>query len=211
MVSSLNRQGLGSHTVLDIGANVGQFAVAAAKLFPRVHVHSFEPVPESFKKLSKNVSKLPNVSIYQMALGDTDEETMCHVNRHSQSSSILSLSQEHRAAFPDAREIGQVPIRISRMDSVFAEQTLEAPVLLKLDVQGYEAHVLRGGEETLKRIQYVIAETSFKSLYHGETLFLDFIQLMHARGFQFLRPVGWLCDPHTGEVVQMDALFVRLG
>lgn len=209
LVSSLKRQGITSRTILDIGANVGQFTVAVAKLFPGVHVHSFEPVPEYFAKLRRNVSKLGNVWIYQMALGDTEGAAVCHINSHSQSSSILSLSKAHLAAFPHAREIDQVPITISTMDAVFEEKQLESPVLLKLDVQGYETHVLRGGEETLKRIQYVIAETSFKSLYQGEPIFLDLVRLMESRGFQFLHPVGWLSDPRNGEILQMDALFSR--
>ena len=209
MVSALKRQNLEPKTVLDIGANVGQFTVAVAKMFPGVQVHSFEPVPECFMRLRKNVSKLKNVSVYQLALGDTDGETVCHINSHSQSSSILPLSKEHCAAFPNAREISQVPIKISRLDTIFATRKIDSPNLLKIDVQGYEANVLRGGEETLKRIQYVVAETSFKSLYQGEPIFLDLVRLMESRGFQFIRPVGWLSDPRNGEILQMDALFSR--
>ena len=209
MVSALKQQKLEPKTVLDIGANVGQFAIAVAKLFPDVRVHSFEPIPECFSKLRQNVSKLRNVSVYQIALGDTMGETICHVNSHSQSSSILPLAPEHRKAFPDAREIKQVPIKIATMDCIFAEKTLEPPVLLKLDVQGYEATVLRGGIDTLKRIEYVVAETSFKPLYQGESLFMELVMLMQSCGFQFVRPVGWLSNPKNGEVLQMDALFVR--
>ena len=91
MVSALKRQNLEPQTVLDVGANVGQFTVAVAKMFPGVRIHSFEPVPECFMNLQKNVSKLKNVSVYQLALGDTEGESVCHVNSHSQSSSILPL------------------------------------------------------------------------------------------------------------------------
>ena len=209
MVSALKRQNIRAKTVLDIGANVGQFTVAVAKLYPGVQVHAFEPVPESFLKLRKNVSKLENVSVYQMALGDAEGETMCHINSHSQSSSLLSMSKEHHSAFPDAQEINQVPIKISRLDTIFANQRFDSPILLKIDVQGYEAQVLRGGEETLKRTQHVVAETSFKTLYQGELLFMDLVRLMEPRGFHFIRPVGWLSDPRTSEILQMDALFSR--
>ena len=119
------------------------------------------------------------------------------------------LSKEHRVAFPNAREISQVPIKISKLDTIFATQKIDSPNLLKIDVQGYEANVLRGGEETLKRIQYIVAETSFKSLYQGETIFLDLVRLIESRGFHFIRPVGWLSDPMSGEILQMDALFSR--
>ncbi len=209
MVSALKRQNFEPKTVLDVGANVGQFTVAVAKIFPGVRIHSFEPVPECFLKLGKNVSKLKNVSVYQLALGDTEGEGMCHINSHSQSSSLLPLSREHRAAFPNAQEIIQVPVKISKLDTIFATQKIDAPTLLKIDVQGYEANVLRGGEETLKRIQYVVAETSFKALYHGETIFLDLLQLLESCGFRFIRPVGWLSDPRNDEILQMDALFSR--
>ena len=87
--------------------------------------------------------------------------------------------------------------------------TLEPPVLLKLDVQGYEATTLRGGLETLKRLDYVILEASFKPMYEGEMLFMDIVHLMASYGFHFLRPVGWLSHPETDEFLQMDALFNR--
>ena len=160
-------------------------------------------------KLQKNVQKLKNVSVYQLAVGDTDGETVCLINSHSQSSSLLPISKEHQIAFPEAREIGQVPTKISRLDTIFSTRKIRSPILLKIDVQGYEGHVLRGGEETLKQIQYVVAETSFKSLYQGEPIFMDLVRLMESFGFQFVRPVGWLSDPLTREVLQMDALFVR--
>jgi hypothetical protein len=94
-------------------------------------------------------------------------------------------------------------------DKVFNAITLEPPVLLKLDVQGYESTTLRGGRDTLKRVDYVILEASFKPMYEGEMLFMDIVRLMEEYGFQFLRPVGWLSEPKTGEILQMDALFKR--
>jgi len=53
----------------------------------------------------------------------------------------------------------------------------------------------------------VVAETSLRPLYEGEPLFLDLVEMMGALGFRFLRPVGWLSDPRSGEVLQLDALF----
>lgn len=209
MVSRLAKQGIAPKTILDVGANVGQFAVASAKLFPNSRIHSFEPVPACVEKLRKNVSGLANVTIHPLALGDGKGEATFHVNSHAHSSSILPLSDAHRDAFPEARESGTISVEVSTLDAVFADTELDGPALLKLDVQGYEPQTLRGGAETLKRIDYVVMEVSFKPLYEGEMLFMDVARMMEERGFRFERPVGWLDAPGSGEVLQMDALFVR--
>jgi FkbM family methyltransferase len=209
MVSSLNRQGIIPKTVIDVGANVGQFAVACAKIFPGVSVHSFEPLPDCVKQLNRHVARLGDVRVYPFALGAQGGEVVLHVNSHRHSSSILSLGERHLKAFPDAREIQAIRVPISTLDRELESVSLESPVLLKLDVQGYEAQVLNGATETLKRVDYVLLETSFRPLYEGEKTFMEIARMMEDRSFEFLRPVDWLSDPLNGEVLQMDALFAR--
>lgn len=209
MVSELAKQGVLPRTVLDVGANVGQFAVAAAKLFPDVQIYSFEPVPESADRLQKNISGLGNVTTYPLALGDSEGEVTFHVNAFSQSSSVLPLAQGHLQAFPEAQETRELVVKVSTLDKIIADVRFQAPVLLKLDVQGYEAHTIYGAVETLKRVDYVVLETSFKPMYEGELLFMDIARLMEDYGFRFERPVGWLAEPKSGEILQMDALFTR--
>lgn len=209
IVHSLSKQGVMPSTVIDVGANIGQFAVASAKLFPGSSVHSFEPNPDCVKLLYKHVVSLGNVSIYPIALGDDEGEVTFHVNSHSHSSSILPLSKNHMEAFPDAREVNEIKVKVSTLDKTFVSVELASPVLLKLDVQGYEAQALRGAVETLKRVDYVVLEASFKPMYEGEMLFMEIVRLMEGYGFSFLRPVGWLNDPNTSEIIQIDALFRR--
>ena len=209
MISDLSRQDVHPKTVIDVGANVGQFAVASAKIFPDVVVYSFEPNPECVALLNKHVAPLGNVFVYPIALGDEEGEAVFHVNSHSHSSSLLPLSQNHLAAFPDAREVNSIKVKVLTLDKVLSGIELAPPVLLKLDVQGYEARTLRGAVETLNRIDYVVLEASFKPMYQGEMLFMEIVQLMEGYGFSFLRPAGFLNDPNTGEIIQMDALFRR--
>ena len=209
MLSGIARQGVAPKTVIDVGANVGQFAVAAAKLFPGVVVHSFEAAPAVIPALQRHVAQLTNVTVHPYAVGDHEGETQFHVNTHSQSSSILPLAAAHGEAFSDAREAHTVLVRLTTLDAVLSTEELRPPVLLKLDVQGYEAAVLRGASKTLTFVQFAVIETSFKPMYEGETLFVDLLQLMDDLEFDFRRPVGWLRHPGTGEIVQMDALFVQ--
>jgi FkbM family methyltransferase len=209
MVSGLKRQGIIPRTVIDVGANIGQFAVASAKLFKDVHIFSFEPQTECVEQLKRHADKLGNIQVYSFALGHFSGQTDFNVNSHSHSSSILPLTDNHMMAFPEARQVGTTVITVKTMDQVFAEQRLQSPILLKLDVQGYEANILAGGQETLTKVDYIVLETSFKPMYKGEMLFLDIVELMSNYGFDFLRPIGWLQEPKTGETLQMDALFVN--
>jgi len=211
MVSSLMRQGIIPRTVIDVGANVGQFAVACAKIFSGVTIHSFEPLPGCVERLKRNVARLRDVHVYPLALGAEGGEVTMHINSHSHSSSILALGERHRRAFPGAREIGDIKVKMSTLDLEMKSMSLERPVLLKLDVQGYETLVLEGAAETLDKVDYVLLEASFRPMYQGEGAFMDIAKTMEDRGFEFLRPVGWLSDPHNGEVLQIDALFVKSG
>lgn len=209
MVSCLAKQSILPKTVIDVGANVGQFTIAASKIFDDIRVHSFEPIPSCFKELQKNVSNLGNVAVYPFALGECEAKVTFHVNSHSQSSSLLALAPVHCDAFPKEQEKEAITVKVSTLDLVFENTELQHPILLKVDVQGYESRVLLGGERTLRRVDFVILETSFKPMYKEELLFTDILQIMKASGFQFDRPVGWLTDPRNGEVLQMDALFTR--
>ena len=209
MVSRLARQGILPKTVIDVGANAGQFAVASAKLFPNVTVHSFEPNPESVRQLQKNVSRLANVLVYSMALGDQTGEIEFHVNTYSQSSSILPLAQAHKTAFPSAQEKETIRVKLSTLDDALADTMFTPPTLLKLDVQGYEARTLAGASKTLKRIDYVVIETCFQPMYEGESVFRDILAIMEEQGFCFARPIDFAAVQGGGEIVQMDALFIR--
>jgi len=210
MVSSLQKQGVSPRTIIDAGANAGQFAVASAKLFPNATVHSFEPLPDCIALLEKHATKLGNIVVYPVGLGRTAERATFHVNSHSHSSSFLPLAQAHLNAFPSAVEARTLQVEVSTLDKALSGVEFASPVLLKLDVQGTEPDVLAGGSETLRRVDYVLLEASFKMMYEGELLFEDIVSLMKGLGFKFLRPVGWLAGPKTGEILQMDILFQKI-
>jgi hypothetical protein len=119
------------------------------------------------------------------------------------------LASSHLDAFPDARESTIIRVEVSTLDIVFEGVEMQHPVLLKLDVQGYELQVLLGGRNLLARVDYVLLEASFKPMYQGEPIFVEIEKRMREFGFEFLRPVGFLRAPKTGEFLQMDALFQK--
>jgi|SRR5215204_1116456 len=209
MVTRLSNAGVRPRTVLDVGAHVGQVTVASAKVFPNVVVHAFEPQPYCVERLRNNTSNLEGISINPFALGDREGEATLRVTSDSQQSSLLPLAQVRRDAFQGVRELETVKVEISTLDRVFADTELQPPVLLKVDAQGYEAEIIAGGVATLKRVDYVVLETSFEPTYEGQLPFVDVVGMMEEFGFHFQRSVSWLAVPRTGHIFEIDVLFSR--
>lgn len=209
LVSRLSRQGILPKTVLDLGANVGQFTIASSKLWTGVHVHAFEPLPECIEALRANVRGFPNVTVYPLAVGDSEGELDFFVNSYNQVSSALPLSRVRLEAFPDAQVISTLKVPLTTLDKTLSGQDLPEPVLLKMDVQGYEDRVLKGAAAVLQHVHYVLMELSLVPLYEGELVFMEMVAMMQGYGFRFLRPINWLLSPQGGEMLEVDALFIR--
>jgi FkbM family methyltransferase len=211
MVKRLARQGVHPVTVIDIGANTGQFAIACARLWQPKMLIVVEPLPEAVRHLTQMFGQQSGVEINACAIGDAPGRAILHVSRFSHSSSLLPQNDIHRQAFPEAAASGEIQVEIKTIDQVVGSREFKGPILLKLDVQGYELKALAGAAETLKRVDLVLVEASLRPMYEGEALFSAILDFLRAAGFTFARPIEFLTDPRTGEILQMDCLFVRHG
>lgn len=209
LVKGLVLSGVQPDIVIDVGANVGQFGVAAADRFKPTSVICIEPNPQAASQLRKNVQSIRTILVREMGIGATPGSLMLRVNTHSHSSSFLPLTSSHLSAFPFATEQSRVEVHVSTLDVEFPVPADLTNSLLKIDVQGFERHVLAGAEKSLRAIKWVVMEVSFDPLYEGEWIFEEARQFMQARGFRFERPVGFLAEAVHGQIVQMDALFSR--
>lgn len=209
IVSDILRQDIAPKSVIDAGANVGQFTVAVSKLLAPRNIYAFEPLPGAYAKLIRHTKGIAGATVQNVALGERDGVVEFRVNQHSHSSSILALGNAHRAAFPYAVESELIQVPMTTLDNALDGIELPRPCLLKLDVQGYEDKVLEGAARTLKRVDYVVSELSFSPMYEGERSFTEMLELMTNYGFRFVRPLDFLRNPDTGEILQLDALFER--
>ena len=199
IVNLLKRSGVTYRTIIDGGANKGQFARAAIELFPDARVVAFEPLPDVAAMLRQNLSDRTNVTVHEAALGPADGTTTFHRQPYSLASSVLKPTGE-------ARETETVEVPVIRLDSALKASDLQPPILLKLDLQGYELEALRGGPDVLSRADAVLLEASFVRGYEHEPLFVEVLDFMRAAGFEFERPLDMLVGS-DGEIIQMDALF----
>ena len=152
IATRLRRHGIRPATIIDAGANEGQFAVAVAKLFPEATVYSFEPDPDTFTRLVRNVRAFSRVRPHLLALGDKRQQMPFYVDANTQVSSLLRPSEKRLRAFPNTRTEKVLTVNVDTLSEFFATNELARPILLKLDVQGYEHLVLEGAAHLLPKI-----------------------------------------------------------
>lgn len=199
-------------TIFDIGANTGQFARLANAVWPNAAIYSFEPLPECFESLKSALPANGNFHPMNCALGAAEGTLEFYRAAHSPSSSFLSMTELHKQAFPESiggQESRPLTIAVKTLDSVARSLPIQNNLLIKIDVQGYEANVLAGGAETVKRAVAVITETSFRKLYEGQALFDEIYLKMKELGFEFQGNLEQMVSPADGTVVQADSIFVR--
>jgi FkbM family methyltransferase len=195
-------------TVVDVGANVGQFSLLAWELFPGAKIHAFEPQQGPAEVFLKLFPPSSAAKLHRAAIGTRAGESEMHTSRRHDSSSLLPISQAMTTVFPGTEEIGRERVAVAPLAAFLAPEDIAAPALLKIDVQGAELDVLRGCGELLERFRYVYVELSFVVLYVGQALADEVIAYLAGRGFR-LRGVHNLREDRQGQAIQADFFFVR--
>lgn len=208
VLSHLNMNNV--NTVLDVGANAGQYSLELRKAGFNGTILSFEPLAGAFHELSGNASHDKNWEIFNFALGDTNGITSIHVSRHSPSSSILDMTSLHKEAAPDSVYVKEEKIEIKTLDSIFDTLGISGGnVFLKVDTQGYEKKVLEGAINSLSKISGIQLELSTAELYEGEEVYYSICSFVEEKNFHLVRIIPGFTNKSTREMLQFDAIFFR--
>lgn len=199
---------LSCRSVLDIGANRGQFALAARRTLPDARIFAFEPLHEPAARFRATFAGDQRTVLHEAAIGPESTDAAIHVSRRDDSSSLLPITATQSSIFPGTAEAGTTTVKVGPLSDFVTEAQIEPPALLKLDVQGYELEALKGSESLLHRFAYVYAECSFVELYEGQALADEVIAWLRERGFH-LRGLYNPAQDKGGRVVQADFLFAR--
>lgn len=197
-------------TVLDVGANSGQFAKMLRSSGFDGQIFSFEPMTAAFVQLQSAADRDPKWTAFRCALGDRVETRQLNLAGNSVSSSLLDVTSHALEAEPDAAAVGVELVRVETLDSILPGLDADpARTLLKLDVQGFERQVLSGARGAMSFLPAVVTECSLTPVYEGEWLFSDAVGHFLAAGFRLehLEPV--FKNASTGEILQVDAHFWR--
>ena len=190
----------------DIGANVGTWTSLAKAIFPEASVEAFEPLEAMAAAFSRRTSGLPGVRLHPVALGPREGVVTLEVTDFPDATSVLPLAEEGRRAF-GVSPVERREVRMATLDGLIAAGSVQPPDLLKLDVQGYEVEVLKGGGQALRGARAVLCEISFRRFYQGQAGFSDVIGHLGERGFR-LHAFGQGLVPGQ-PLAQVDALFMK--
>ncbi len=133
-------------TVIDVGAHVGIYSMLSSELVGTTgQVHSFEPTPWTFRILTENTEKLPNVTIHNQAISET-EQTLTFADYGP---GYGAYNSANKSGAPDTtRESNKISVKSISLDTFCSEKSLY-PDIIKIDSEGYEREVLLGSKGVL--------------------------------------------------------------
>jgi FkbM family methyltransferase len=198
------------HTVLDIGANIGQSARFYRQIFPNALIYSFEPLQAAYVKLDEWAQKQNGkVIALNIALGDHNGAMTIkeHVD-FSPSSSFLKSTRHSTSLFPFISRQQDTQVTMTRLDDVAKDLDIKPGILVKMDVQGFEDRVIKGGKAVLNQADTCIMEVCLQPLYEGQPTFMDICLLMDGLGFEYAGNIQQTYDD-KGRVIYLDAIFKK--
>jgi len=173
--------------VFDIGANVGDVSLYMLHYFSRATVFGFEPCAATYERLLSNVKSAGYLERYRpFRLGFYDQETegTLQVTSAHGANSLVAAGDEYRIMNPHVTTVATEQIPLMRLDDFVAREGIRHIDLVKIDVEGVEQQVLRGGVETFaNKVDTVVMEISFVRCPRADGEYIRLFQLLHDCGF----------------------------
>jgi FkbM family methyltransferase len=191
---------------VDVGAFDGAFFEIIRNERPVKKTILIEPQENYYQQLKRKYASDHSVTIQQHILLAESRPVEFHINSLPATSSVLAADEKLLGSEIDITG-RKVQAHSTTLDEVMSAHSGTVS-LLKIDVQGAELDVLKGGAKTLQRTQLAWIEVSFKPLYKNSTLFADVQQYMEAQGFVMINIVPGF-KGKSGELLQADCLFKK--
>lgn len=169
-------------TIFDVGANKGQFASELYRYYPKSKFYCFEPFPETFFKLKKNLS-ISNFHHFQLAMGDTKEivNVSQNDNKRSDTNSLVNVDLDFNSA-------DQIDIQVVTLDHFVQENRIQEIDLLKIDAEGFDLKVLHGSDVSLKKglIKLIYVECGLDPSNHYHVFFPEILNYLNSLNYVFI-------------------------
>ncbi|HWF63306.1 MAG TPA: FkbM family methyltransferase [Rhizomicrobium sp.] len=196
-------------TIVDVGANIGQFGKEVRSEGFRGRIFSFEPIPQVHRILSQNLAHDPQWRSYCVGLSDKRGSALINVSSKTVFSSLQPIRSAALDFDVDAAAVSRQEITLSRLED-FDQEIGGRRVFLKIDTQGHEQKVLRGAGEILERLHGIQLELPISALYEETWTIAEAMAWMRSSGFlpTSFCPVNYHHrDPMA--IVEVDCIFRR--
>ncbi|HZH28751.1 MAG TPA: FkbM family methyltransferase [Azospirillaceae bacterium] len=197
--------------VLDVGANLGQYAQRLRQGGYAGRIVSFEPLSVVHARLRELARPDPRWDIPPpVAFGDRQGEVTLLVSPESDMSSALPLSVEAAELLDSAVPTGTETVRLARLDREFDRHVRPGErVLLKIDTQGTELSVLDGAAGVLDRVAVLQIELALVPAYAGEPDWRAALARVESLGFELVLFLPGYFNRRRARLFSMDGVFVR--
>lgn len=200
-LANLKRAGFIPGSIIDAGAYVGRWTEEVKTIYPETRVLMIEANPEKESLLRAVQKKFGgSVEYRKTLLGASSAKDVTFYSMETGSSVLPELTNLPRSV---------ISLEMETLDDVVASAELLDPLLLKLDVQGYELEVLRGAAQTLERTEVVVVEMSVQQYNEGGPLVGEYFRTTSEYGFSLYDICGQLRRGSDRALQQIDGIFVR--
>lgn len=206
-------QGLLAHYgiqhVIDVGANKGQYyKFLRNSVRFRGPIDSFEPAPRLGAALQVASTSDSQWRVHAVALGAQPGTQRLNLAPSTDFSSFLQpLASESFAGRNTVAE--EVDVPVSTLDLQFPDARKLRTTFLKLDTQGYDLEVLKGGQGATTVIPLLQTEVSFRPIYHGTPSFLESLAALSNLGYAVADMFAVGSDVPAGGAYEFDMIMVR--
>jgi FkbM family methyltransferase len=182
----------------DVGANVGLFAISAAKKIGGKGVFAFEPCLSTCELLDRNLqlNRLADVNVARIALGEAVGEGVLQINARGKD----GLNTLGQATHPDSKVVGREEVRITTVDIFMRDHNVPRVDVMKVDIEGAELMMFRGARELLERADApLILYEGFGSLTRGFGYHpVEILWFLESCGYSL-----FVLNSETGEVSEL--------
>ena len=186
-----------------------EFAAYLSSCFQARATYAFEPLQSCARALRDKASHLPNFHVFSLALSDHSTEEPLYENSYVPSYAPLRVNEGHKNEFPGTDKKTPATVQVRPLDELLDSHALEKNILIKIDVQGVEDRVIRGGQKIFTATQCVLIEMSFEPLHERQASFEEVHALLVELGFRFAGFKNQQLSSRSCKPLQAHCFYIR--
>jgi len=194
-------------SIVDVGGADGVTPKFFSLAFPKSNVIIFEPLKVSYEVIEKMMSLFPKFCLIKKAVGNSVGTSEIHIAGRTTASSLFELNPDDQSTlFKDAlSQVGKELIEVTTLDSELVNVSCIG--ILKIDVQGYELEVLKGGTETLKKTSIITLEMNNHDGYKGAPKYYEIDEYLRHANFTLYDIFPSTKD--AGQLKEWDSIYIN--